>query len=158
MNTPTDDAGADSSQTAAERPATAAEVAPGLRSVDPREELHRIAAFSDAVFAIACTLLVLDIAVPHLNDTMSPGDLWPAMKRQWSSFVAYLISFGSIFVAWTGQHRLLSLLTRSSKPFLYANGLLLLTVTFIPFPMAVLAEYIETPQASIAVMFYTAAQ
>jgi TMEM175 potassium channel family protein len=51
----------------------------------------------------------------------------------------------------------LNLLVGSSKAFLYANGFLLLTITFVPFPTAVLAEYINTPQANIAVMFYSAA-
>ncbi len=121
------------------------------------KELRRIEAFSDGVFAIACTLLVLEIAVPHLDDVTRPAALWPALKRLWPSFLAYLLSFGSILVAWAGHHRALSALVRSSKAFLYANGLLLLSITFMPFPTAVLAEYIDTPQRNIAVMSYSAA-
>lgn len=125
--------------------------------MNSHKELQRIEAFSDGVFAIACTLLVLEFKVPHVEDMMRPGALWPALKAVWPSFVAYLISFGSILVAWAGHHRALNMLVRSSKAFLYANGLLLLTVTFMPFPTAVLAEYINTPQANIAVMFFSAA-
>ncbi len=121
------------------------------------KELQRIEAFSDGVFAIACTLLILEIKVPHVDDMMRPGALWPALKAVWPSFLAYLLSFESILVAWSGHHTALSLLTGSSKAFLFANGFLLLTVTFMPFPTAVLAEYINTPQANIAVAFYSAA-
>ena len=125
--------------------------------MNPHKELQRIEAFSDGVFAIACTLLVLEITVPHLDDVTRPAALWSALKRTWPSLVAYLISFESILIAWAGHHRALNLLAKSSKAFLYANGLLLLSITFLPFPTAVLAEYINTPQANIAVTFYSAA-
>jgi len=122
-----------------------------------RNELQRIEAFSDAVFAIACTLLVIEIAVPHVEDVLRPGALWPALKAVWPSFVAYLISFASLLIAWANHHRGFRVLVRSSGALLYANGFLLLTVTFMPFPTAVLAEYINTPQANIAAVFYSAA-
>src|SRR5215510_3193171 len=125
--------------------------------MNAHKELQRIETFSDGVFAIACTLLILEITVPHVDDLTRPGALWPALKAGWPSFVAYLMSFESIFIAWAGHHRALNMLVRSSKPFLYANGLLLLTITFMPFPTALLAEYINTPQANIAVSFYSAA-
>lgn len=125
---------------------------------DSHRELRRIEAFSDGVFAIACTLLVLEITVPYVDEAARPGGLWPALQKLWPSFLAYLISFESIFVAWAAHHRFLAVLERSSKPFLYANGLLLVTITFVPFPTAVLAEYIVTPQANVAVMLYSATQ
>src|SRR5215831_83117 len=125
--------------------------------MNPHKELQRIEAFSDGVFAIACTLLVLEFKVPHVTDRSGPGSLWPSLKAVWPSFVAYILSFFSILVAWAGHHRALNALVGSSKAFLYANGFLLLTITFIPFPTAVLAEYINTPQANIAVMFYSGA-
>lgn len=127
-------------------------------SRESRNELRRIEAFADAVFAIAGTLLVLEIAVPHMDEAMQSGGLWPALQHLWPSIVAYLISFESIFVAWAAHHRYVSVLERSSKPFLYANGLLLLAITFVPFPTAVLAQYIVTPHANVAVMIYSATQ
>ncbi len=130
---------------------------PLSHSVDSHKELHRIEAFSDGVFAIACTLLILEFRVPHARDMSVPGALWPALKTVWPSFVAYVLSFGAILIAWAGHHRTFRLLIGSSKAFLYANGFLMLTITFIPFPTAVLAEYVATPQANIAVMFYSAA-
>jgi uncharacterized membrane protein len=125
--------------------------------MNSHKELHRIELFSDAVFAIACTLLVLEFRVPRVEDRSVPGALLPALKAVWPSFVAYILSFTAILIAWAGHHRTLNLLIGSSKVFLYANGFLLLTITFIPFPTAVLAEYINTPQANIAVMFYSVA-
>ncbi len=125
--------------------------------MNSRKELQRIEAFSDGVFAIACTLLVLEFKVPHMEDRSVPGALWPALKALWPSSIAYILSFGSILVAWAGHHRALNLLVGSSRAFLYANGFLLLTITFIPFPTAVLAQYLNTPQANIAVMLYSSA-
>ena len=125
--------------------------------MNSHKELQRIEAFSDGVFAIACTLLVLEFKVPHVTDRSGPGSLWPPLKAVWPSLVAYILSFLTILVAWAAHHRTLTALVGSSKAFLYANGFLLLTITFIPFPTAVLAEYINTPQANIAVMFYSAA-
>jgi uncharacterized membrane protein len=125
--------------------------------MNSHKELQRIELFSDAVFAIACTLLVLEFRVPPVEDISVPGALWPALRAVWPSFVAYILSFMAILIAWAGHHRTLNLLIGSSKVFLYANGFLLLTITFIPFPTAVLAEYINTPQANIAVIFYSVA-
>jgi uncharacterized membrane protein len=129
-----------------------------MHGVDSQKELRRIEGFTDAVFAIACTLLVLGIAVPHVGEAMQSGGLWPALRHLWPSIVAYLISFESIFVAWAAHHKYVGVLERSSKPFLYANGLLLLAITFVPFPTAILAEYIVTPYANVAVMIYSATQ
>ena len=78
--------------------------------MNAHKELQRIEAFSDGVFAIACTLLILEITVPHVEDMTRPGALWPALKAVWPSFVAYLISFESIFIAWAGHHRALNML------------------------------------------------
>ncbi len=125
--------------------------------MDSNKELHRITAFSDGVFAIAATLLILEIKVPHLQDMNSPGALWTALRAEWPSFMAFVISFVTLLVAWAGHHRGISALVRSSKTFLFANGFLLLMVTFLPFPTAVLAQYLLTPQANIAVVFYNAA-
>ena len=108
--------------------------------MNSHKELQRIEAFSDGVFAIASTLLILEITVPHVDDVMHPGALWPALKAEWPSFVAYLLSFESILIAWAGHHRALNAMVRSSKAFLFANGFLLLTITFMPFPTAVLAQ------------------
>lgn len=118
------------------------------------KELTRIEAFSDAVFAIAATLLVLELRVPSINHNMSIADLWKKMAELWPSYLAFLLSFGTILIIWVNHHYTVRLLYKISKAFLYANGFLLLTITVFPFPTAVLAEYINTKFATAAVAIY----
>src|SRR5262252_8474835 len=66
-------------------------------------ETSRIEAFSDGVYAIAITLLILDVHIP----TSAPGQLGPALARQWPTYVAFLISFAFIGIMWVNHHRLL---------------------------------------------------
>lgn len=111
----------------------------------------RVEAFSDGVFAIAITLLILEIKVPHAEH-----GLWAGLLALWPSYVAFLMSFLVILIMWVNHHELLRMVGRVNYPILFANGLLLLTVTFVPFPTAVLAEHLNTPEASAAVAFYCA--
>ena len=115
-----------------------------------REELSRVEAFSDGVFAIAITLLILEIRVPHAD----AGGLWAALAALWPSYLAFLLSFFVILVMWVNHHELMRTVHRVCYPFLFANGFLLLTVTFVPFPTAVLAEHMAGPHARAAVTFY----
>ena len=116
--------------------------------------LARIEAFSDAIFAIAATLLVLEIKVPEVAVDAPASELWKDLVNLWPSYLAFLLSFGSILVMWVNHHRALRLLVRSSNPFLYANGFLLFMITAIPFPTAVLARYINTKFAVVATVTY----
>jgi uncharacterized membrane protein len=116
--------------------------------------LARLEAFSDGVFAIAITLLILEIKVPPISSIHSTRDLMNAFFHLWPSFFAFFYSFGGILVQWIFHHNLFNLLERSSRSFLYINGLLLLTIVFFPFPTALLAEYINTPYAMPAIVFY----
>jgi uncharacterized membrane protein len=106
-------------------------------------ETGRLEAFSDGVFAIAITLLILTIQVPSLKPNQ--GHLYAALKEQWPSYVAYLISFVFILVMWVNHHNLFRLIRRTNHTFLLLNGLLLLFVSIVPFPTALLAEYIQSP-------------
>ena len=108
------------------------------------ESSTRVEAFSDGVFAIAITLLILEIKVPHGIDH---GELWAGLRALWPSFVAFFLSFFVILIMWVNHHELLRLVRGVGYPFFFANGFVLLTVTFVPFPTAVLAEYLGTPQA-----------
>ena len=119
------------------------------------KETGRIEAFSDGVFAIAITLLVLELKVPHLEDGGRGrlADARPSL-RQWPSYVALVTSFFTILVMWANHHRMFNVVRRSNARFLYANGLLLLLVTVVPFPTALLAEYFEKPGASVAAAVY----
>jgi uncharacterized membrane protein len=115
------------------------------------ESTNRVEAFSDGVFAIAITLLILEIKVPHADH-----GLWAGLAALWPSYLAFLMSFVVILIMWVNHHELLRMVRRVNYPVLFANGLLLLTVTFVPFPTAVLAEHLNTPEAKSAVAFYCA--
>jgi uncharacterized membrane protein len=118
------------------------------------KENSRIEAFSDGVFAIAITLLVLELKVPPLAMVHSVSDLWNGLIHLWPSYFAFTLSFGILLVSWVNHHYLFNTLDKSSRPFLYANGFLLFTITFMPFPTALLAQYISTAYAKPAIAFY----
>jgi uncharacterized membrane protein len=115
------------------------------------ESPGRVEAFSDGVFAIAITLLILEIRVPHGDD-----GLWAGLLALWPSYIAFLMSFVVILIMWVNHHELLRMVRAVNYPFLFTNGFLLLTVTFVPFPTAVLAANLATPDAKAAVAFYCA--
>ena len=100
----------------------------------------RLETFSDGVFAIAITLLVLEIRVPHVEEGES---LVVALLGLWPSYLGYAVSFLQIGVIWANHHNRFRLLERSDHVLLFLNILFLLCVAFIPFPTALLAEYIQ---------------
>jgi TMEM175 potassium channel family protein len=116
-------------------------------------ETGRVEAFSDGVFAIAVTLLVLDLKIPKPNE-LGGGDLLLAVARQWPTFLAYLTSFATILVMWVNHHKMFRHIRRIDDPFLFINGLLLLFVTFVPFPTALVADYLRHPQSRVAAAIY----
>jgi uncharacterized membrane protein len=119
------------------------------------KETGRIEAFSDGVFAIAVTLLVLELKVPQLAEDANSGELWSALLSRWPSYAAYLVSFMTLLIVWVNHHRLFTIIRRSDSGFLFINGLLLLVVTTIPFPTALLAEFFERPAGPVACALYT---
>ena len=118
------------------------------------KSLVRLEMFSDGVFAIAITLLILEIKVPPPGSIHSAQDLVNALVHLWPSYFAFIYSFGGILVQWILHHNTFYHLNKSSRPFLYTNGFLLLTIVFFPFPTALLAEYINTEYAMPAIVFY----
>lgn len=120
------------------------------------KETGRVEAFSDGVFAVAITLLVLDLRVPKAPELVALHlGLMAALVRQWPTFLAYLTSFATILVMWVNHHRLFTQIRRIDNPFLFLNGLLLLFVTLVPFPTALVAEHIRDPEAAVAVEVYS---
>jgi uncharacterized membrane protein len=115
------------------------------------EGTERVCAFSDGVFAIACTLLILEIRLPESG---VPGSLWTRLAALWPSYLAFALSFFVILVTWITHHDLMRLVRATDRPVRLANGLALLYVTFIPFPTAVLAANLGGPDMSTAVAFY----
>jgi uncharacterized membrane protein len=118
------------------------------------KETGRLEAFSDGVFAIAITLLIIEIKVPHLPPEAANRELWAAPLGLWPSFLALVMSFASILIMRVNHHGLFGLVQGVDAPFLFANGFLLLLITFVPFPTAVLAEYPDGEAANTAVALY----
>jgi uncharacterized membrane protein len=120
-------------------------------------DLHpntRLEAFCDGVFAIALTLLVIEIRVPPSDEITSTRELWLALGHLGPSIFAFVLSFVIILITWVNHHKLFSLLNKSSGAFIYANGLLLLTVVFMPFPTGLVSEYLLTDHVAPAVVVY----
>src|SRR5215469_18784871 len=114
-------------------------------------ETSRIEAFSDGVFAIAITLLILEIKIPPA--TQAP--LRTQLLQQWPSYFAYLLSFLFIGIMWINHHRLFTHIRRSNNGLLFLNLLLLLGVSAVPFPTAVLALHLSGPGARTAAVLYS---
>jgi uncharacterized membrane protein len=117
----------------------------------------RLEAFSDGVFAIAITLLVLEIRVPAAAEVAGAGGLWAALAHRWPSYVGYVLSFLVIGIMWANHHALFAYIRRVDRRFIFANLLLLMGVGFLPFPTAVLAEHLaEAVTRRSAAVFYGA--
>jgi uncharacterized membrane protein len=114
----------------------------------------RLEFFCDAVFAIALTLLIIDIKIPASEGIGTTRELWLALKRLGPSIFAFVLSFAIILITWVNHHRFFRLVHRSSGSFIYANGLLLLSVVFMPFPTALVGEYLLTDHVAPAVVIY----
>jgi uncharacterized membrane protein len=100
-------------------------------------------AFSDGVFAIAITLLVLELSVPA-----GSGDrLLRAFAEQWPSYLAYVVSFATIGAVWVGHSVITEYLERADAGLIRLNLLLLMVVSFLPFPTRLLAEYVREGRA-----------
>jgi uncharacterized membrane protein len=105
-------------------------------------ETARIEAFSDGVFAIAITLLILEIQVPPQTPH---GGLRAALVELWPSYLAFLASFMTIGIMWLNHHRLFTLIYKKDDGLIAFNLLLLLGITWLPFPTALLAEHLLGP-------------
>ncbi len=117
----------------------------------------RLEAFSDGVFAIAITLLVLELKVPHLaSGAIEPTSqaLADSLAIQWPAYFSFVTSFFTILMMWVHHHTLFRLVRVTDSTLLFANGLLLLVVSVVPFPTAVLAEYFGTAAAPVAAELY----
>jgi uncharacterized membrane protein len=110
------------------------------------EGIGRILALSDGVFAIAITLLVIQIALPA---TAGAADLPSALLRLWPRYLAYALSFLVIARFWVSHHLAFRLITRYDSTLVWLNLVLLMFVAFLPFPTAVLGEHLAAPAAAV---------
>ena len=115
-------------------------------------ETSRIEAFSDGVFAIAITLLILNIKIPPAGN----DDLSAELIGQWPSYFSFLVSFAFIGIMWMNHHRLFTHIARSDDVLLILNLLLLLGVVVVPFPTAVLALHLGQAGQLPALILYNA--
>ena len=123
------------------------------------KETGRLEAFSDGVFAVAITLLVLTIKIPGVDVPASqlPNDtqLWSMLLREWPMLAAYTTSFATIGVMWINHHRLYTHIKRTNTILMLLNLLLLLIIVFIPVPTALVAEYLVHPDQHGAALLYS---
>jgi uncharacterized membrane protein len=121
------------------------------------KETGRVEAFSDGVFAVAITLLVLNIhGLPDPTNLLSDNDFLRIILRgQWPTYLAFVTSFATIGVMWMNHHRLFTHIKRVDTNLFVLNLLLLLVIVFIPFPTALLASYITHPEYHDAVLLYS---
>jgi uncharacterized membrane protein len=109
------------------------------------EEFTRVLAFSDAVFAIAMTLLVVGITVPTLEHQGDVGELADALNDLIPNFVSFFISFAVIGRYWFAHHQAFSLLAAVDRRLIGINLIYLAFVAFLPFPTALLGSFFENP-------------
>jgi uncharacterized membrane protein len=109
----------------------------------------RVEAFSDGVFAIAITLLVLEIRVPEIGAGRS---LWHALGQEWPSYAAYVVGFLTVGVTWLNHHTTFGQIAHVDRTLLLLNLLLLMSIAAIPWPVELVARYLDSgSQASVAV-------
>ncbi len=119
--------------------------------VGSRWETNRIEAFSDGVFAIAITLLVLEISIPP--DEFD--DLWSAILHEWPAYLGYATSFLTIGGIWLAHHGVFRRLRYANNRVMRINLLLLMAVSFLPFPTKLVSEAIHDVSAErAAAIFY----
>jgi uncharacterized membrane protein len=111
----------------------------------------RLETFADGVFAIAATLLIIDIGIPAVKASESLGR---ALLEIWPQYVAYGISFVTIGIMWVNHHRVIRQLEKVDEPFVFLNVGLLACVAFVPFPTRVLAEFVRGDDGLAAALLY----
>jgi uncharacterized membrane protein len=128
-------------------------VAEGVGDEVPGVETGRIEAFSDGVFAIAITLLVLELHAPETD-----GGLWHGLVHEWPQFAAYVTSFFIIGIMWVNHHSIFRSIVRADRLLLFLNLLLLLWTTMLPFPTRLVADHLRDSghDAAVAEAVYSA--
>lgn len=119
------------------------------------KETTRMEGFSDAIFAIAITLLVLDLHIPEKDAVANSTALLHYLVEQWPSYLAFSISFFSIFIMWVNHHKLFKQIYSRNTAITFANGLILFFASLVSYPTALLARFFNTPSAAVVVAFYT---
>jgi uncharacterized membrane protein len=121
---------------------------------DEERDTQRLIAFSDGVYAVAITLLILSIQTPQLKDV--PGNkLLETLFQQWPSWLSYILSFLAVGIGWINHHEMFRVIKRVDVTLLALNLIILLFTTIFPVPTRLLAEYIQDADGlRVAAVFY----
>jgi uncharacterized membrane protein len=111
----------------------------------------RLETFADGVFAIAATLLILNVDAQVSADV---HDLGGRLLHIWPSYLAYAVSFITIGIMWVNHHTLMGQIDRTDRRFLLVNVGLLMCIAFVPFPTRVVAEHVRAEGARDAALLY----
>lgn len=111
--------------------------------------LSRVVAFSDGIFAVAITILVLALAVPDLGSRPTDAALQARLAALLPSILSFILSFTVVGLYWLSHHRLFQVVHHLDRKALYANLFFLLTICFIPFPTGVIGQYGQFPTAAV---------
>ena len=125
-----------------------------LRGETGDPDTLRLETFSDAVIAIAITLLVLEIHVPEVEAATS-DQLWQRLSDLWPNYLGFLISFVTLGVMWANHCAMFRHIERTNHVFTLINLLLLLCIAFIPFPTALMADYLGQPAQQVGLVVYS---
>lgn len=112
---------------------------------------NRLEAFSDGVFAVAITLLVLNLHVPDLATSVVSKELPHELFDLWPKLLIYMLSFVIVGIYWVAHHNTFHYIKRSDRNLLWINILLMMCIVFIPFPTALIGQY---PEQQISVVIY----
>jgi uncharacterized membrane protein len=132
---------------------------PGPRRFErdgPGIEFGRLVNFTDAIFAIAMTLLVVEVGIPVVRDETSVHDLARALEDKLPGLTAFVIGFLVIGFYWVAHHQFMARIAAVDGPFIALTVVYLLFIAFLPFPTGLLGEYFENPLA-VAVFAVSAA-
>lgn len=119
------------------------------------KETARIEGFSDAVFAIAITLLVLELRIPEQNTINTGTQLMVFIASQWSSYLAFALSFFGIYVIWVNHHKLFKQIYVRNTGITFVNALILFLASLVSYPTALLARFFNTGASGVSVAIYT---
>lgn len=122
-----------------------------------RRETGRLEALSDGVFAIAMTLLILNVRIPARDPSLTSGALvYDSLVKNnaWLSLVTYVVSFVTVLVMWINHHYLFQFVARIDRFFVITNGLLLMLVVFVNYPTGLVANFVGTAGGEYAAVAY----
>jgi uncharacterized membrane protein len=116
----------------------------------------KIESFSDGVFAVAMTLLIYRVEVPAFDKNKTVSHLLLDLRSLWPYYIALFTSFFTLLIMWVNHHHMLKKIQRVNRHLLFANGTLLFLVIIVPFPTAMVSQFLLTPSATVACAVYAA--